>query len=181
MSAESDGETRDSDGSFFVLWSKHQRTVLAYLVTLVGDPNDAEDLLQETAMVLWRKRGSFDGRSQFTSWACGVARLEALTFLRRRAKMGQAFSDELFEHLADRLEDRLEKQPTLVEDRRRALQECLKQLDGKQHALLRLRYYEGISAATIAKRLSATADTIHGKLKRLRAKLASCIDYRLRA
>lgn len=170
----------DPDAEFFSLWSKHHSTVFAYIVSLVQDSDSAADVLQETAAVLWRKRRRYDRKTRFTTWACGVARLEAFRFLRERKKSSLQFSDEALRCVAERFEEQLEDEPTLVEDRRRALHVCLQTLTGQQRELLQARYIEGVSTSDVAKRFDVSLDSLYAKLKRIRAKMASCIEHRLR-
>ncbi|MEM9185114.1 MAG: sigma-70 family RNA polymerase sigma factor [Planctomycetota bacterium] len=170
----------DSDTEFFALWAQHQSMVFAYLVSLVTDPDDAADVLQETAITLWKKRDRYDRTSRFTTWACGVARLEAFRFMRERRKSGIRFSEDTLRSLADRLETRLAEEPAFIEDRRRALSHCLQCLDEQQRELLKVRYVEGVSTATLAQLFGLSVDSLYAKLKRIRARLATCIEHQLR-
>lgn len=179
MTADTAG-VEDPDAEFFALWSKHHSTVFAYVVSLVADLDDASDVLQDTAATLWKKREKYDGECQFTTWACGVARLEAFRFLRERRRASLRFSEETLRQLADRIESRLEDEPSFIEDRRNALHACLQGLGARQRELLKARYVEGLPASAIADRVGHSVDSLYAKLKRIRARLATCIEHRLR-
>ncbi len=58
---------------FVELYSAAHRSVYACVMTLVRDPSDADEVLQETSLVLWRKFNDFRPDGDFVSWACGIA------------------------------------------------------------------------------------------------------------
>src|SRR2546422_8450823 len=74
---------------------QNQSRLYGYVHCLVRDLNDADDLFQQTTLILWKKFAEFDRRGSFFAWACGVARLEVANFLRSRARHRLYFSDEL--------------------------------------------------------------------------------------
>lgn len=55
-----------------------QNSVFAYILSLVGNPDAARDIQQETNVVLWRKAGEFKEGSNFMPWALGIARMQVL-------------------------------------------------------------------------------------------------------
>src|SRR5262245_41105154 len=91
--------TRRVDGrskaEFAELLRRDQSRLLAYLHSLVRDLDDAEDLFQQTTVILWKKFSDFDRARSFFAWAAGVARFEAANFLRTRGRHRLYFSDEL--------------------------------------------------------------------------------------
>ena len=62
--------------------ARHQSQLFGYIYSLVRDLDDADDLFQQTSLVLWDKFDLFDPSRSFVGWACGVARYEVLNFLR---------------------------------------------------------------------------------------------------
>src|SRR5260370_38282020 len=72
-----------------------QTRLYGYIHSLARDLNDTDDLFQQTALILWKKFDEFDSRRSFFSWACGIARLEVVNFLRSRARQRLYFSDDL--------------------------------------------------------------------------------------
>src|SRR5262249_35559801 len=72
-----------------------QTRLYGYIHALVRDLNDADDLYQQTALILWKKFAEFDRSRSFFAWACGIARLEAASFLRSRSRQRLYFSDDL--------------------------------------------------------------------------------------
>jgi RNA polymerase sigma-70 factor, ECF subfamily len=64
-----------SDGQrvFAEQLTRDQHRIFAYIVTLVANRDDAEDIFQDACLVLWEKWKEYDSRRSFFGWACGVA------------------------------------------------------------------------------------------------------------
>jgi RNA polymerase sigma-70 factor, ECF subfamily len=160
---------------FVVLYANHQRQLLGYLVTLVHDLHDAEDLLQQTALILWRKFEEFAPDSDFCRWACRIAHLEAISFLRTRQSKRARLSDELLAELA---KERLEY-ARHYDCYRDLLQGCLEKLAPRDRELVRRCYAETGRIREIAPRMGRTADSVYHSLQRIRRSLLDCIERAL--
>lgn len=89
----------DPSEEFVSLLTQHQRVLLAFILGLVPDRNDAEDIRQRTNIMLWRKREDFQSGTSFCSWAFSVARWEAKGFLRERGrKSWLVYDDDVATH-----------------------------------------------------------------------------------
>jgi RNA polymerase sigma-70 factor (ECF subfamily) len=157
------------------LFAEHLRAcqarLLGYLHSLVRDLDDAEDLFQQTAVVLWRKFDDFDGTRSFFAWACGVARFETTNFLRARGRQKLYFSDELNLLLVEAQEGLREDED---EARREALTGCVEKLRQRDRQLLQACYgTEGVNA--VAERLGRSSQSVHNSLRRIRRGLFECI------
>src|SRR6478736_2339846 len=86
---------------FLRLLTEHEAALRTFVRALLPSLSDASEVMQETAVVLWRKFGEFDAARDFRKWAFGVARLQALAYLRDRARDRHVFDDELLGRLAD--------------------------------------------------------------------------------
>ena len=101
------GYSRNTDGRLEPLGRvraplyPHQRRVYIYLLSLVHSVADAEELLQETAYILWKKFDEFRPGTNFGAWACRVAYLEAAKF-RERHKGELPLSPQFLERIAQR-------------------------------------------------------------------------------
>src|SRR5262245_57502343 len=95
----------EKTAEFASLLERHQTQLFSYIYSLVRDLNDADDLFQQTSLILWDKFDQFDGEKSFIAWSCGVARYEVLNFLRSRSRQRLYFSDELGMLLIDAHDD----------------------------------------------------------------------------
>jgi RNA polymerase sigma-70 factor (ECF subfamily) len=162
---------RADAGEFVQLFSVHQRSVHAYILTLVPSAADADDIMQETSLALWQKFPEFDPKRDFFRWACGVAYVAVLRFRRRTAKDKLWFNEELLQLISTDLLDRKDTQ----ELRRQALRECMKKLDAHQRRYIDARYRAGSSVERVAQEFGRPANTVYRMLARIRDKLFDCI------
>src|SRR5262245_32939751 len=94
------------DPSLFVrLLLQHHNAMLRFILPLVGNLDDAQDVLQETASALWQKFDRYDPQQPFLAWAKQFARNEVLMHHRRRRRY-TFLTEELIETLVDRQAER---------------------------------------------------------------------------
>jgi RNA polymerase sigma-70 factor (ECF subfamily) len=157
-----------------LLNAAHDRLV-AYLVSLLGNHHDAEDVFQQASVTMWRRFDTFEPGTNFDAWATKVAFYESREFRRLEARERFQFSDTLLETLAaERLPD-LEH----TDARMAALEHCMGKLDDSSRALVEAAYFEEGSIRTLAAQLGRAPQTLYNKLNLLRRMLAECIERRL--
>jgi RNA polymerase sigma-70 factor (ECF subfamily) len=157
-------------------WTEAQPIVAGYLSAVVPDFQEAEDLLQEVAVILLRKFPEYDAKRPFVGWAIGIAKLEVLMARRSHARNRLLYQGDLLERLGDACE---ELAPEL-EERSHALRECVRALQGRANELLRLRYEEALEPRTIAARVGMAIVAVRVALSRTRASLRECIERKLK-
>ena len=91
---------RDREELFLKFFLENQRRIYAFILALVPVPSDADDLLQETAAVMWRKLDEFKRGSDFIAWAISIARYQVLAFRKTQMRNRFRFSDVTYEALA---------------------------------------------------------------------------------
>lgn len=165
----------DRNEQLAVYWTRAQPTVAAFITSMVVDFNDAEDVLQQTAVALVRKFEDYDPQRPFVAWAIGMARNEVLKHRRSRAMQRELLSDDLLGQLAATHEEMADE----LDAMRRVLGKCLEAVDGQPRQALDLRYEEDLKPAAIADRLGLAAGTVRVMLHRVRAALRECIERRL--
>jgi RNA polymerase sigma-70 factor (ECF subfamily) len=161
---------------FVRLLSRHQKQVYSYLLTLLTNPADAEEVLQETSITLWRKFGDFDPQSDFRAWALSVAYWEVQAFRKKRSRDRLVFSDQLLEHLS-RDVDKFSKSLDL---RRQALADCILNLSARDRSLLVCRYRPGSTTASVASEVGRSVAAIYKALNRIHTALLECARRVLR-
>jgi RNA polymerase sigma-70 factor, ECF subfamily len=163
---------------FVGLFARHQSAIFGYILSLLPTWADAEDVFQQTSLVLWRKFDEFDladPASNFASWGCQIARYKALNHLKKHGRDRHVFSDDLVGLLADEgIEDtrRLEAQ-------RRALAGCLGHLHARHRQLISLSYGGGTTIRQVAENLGRTPNSLYKVLNKIRAGLLRCIEKTL--
>lgn len=160
---------------FIELFVRYQRSVYGYIQSIVPNINEADEIFQETSLVLWKKREDFDHDLEFLPWACGVARKVAGN---HRAKHGRdrhsfSFSEAFLEQLATVRANRSE----WLESALAALGDCLGRLRDDQRLLLQMRYNHQNSIDQVAEQMNCTSNTIYQKLHRIRQRLYDCVRF----
>jgi RNA polymerase sigma-70 factor (ECF subfamily) len=164
-----DSERQRQFAEYFVL---HQARVYGYIVTMLPNRHDAEDVFSNTSLILWEKWDQFDARRDFAAWACGIARNEVHNFLRTRAHDHVSLSEKMLDELAD---VRLQSQP-LLNRRRLKLADCMKKLDFICREMLERSYAAGASIKAIAKQFRLTPNALSLRLRRLRREMLECVE-----
>lgn len=154
---------------FLRLYVENEESLRGFVRSLVPTLDDAREVMQETAAVLWKKYDTLDSPSNFRRWAFGVARFEALAFRRDKARDRHVFGEELISLLADDpIHDAC--------DEAQHLQGCLQKLPKKQHKLVEAVYAHGARIDKMATASGKTPMALYKTLHRIRMNLADCIQ-----
>ncbi len=167
MEAGSDRKVEFAD-----LLRRDQSRLFGYIHSLVRDLNDADDLFQQTTLILWKKFDEFDRQRSFFSWACGVARLEISNFVRSRGRQRLYFSDDLSLLL---VQAQTEISDDELEDRRDALARCMENLRPPDRDLITECYGDAEGVHVAAGRRSRSTQSVYNSLRRIRRVLFECI------
>jgi RNA polymerase sigma-70 factor, ECF subfamily len=160
---------------FVRLFFDGQREVLRYILALVSDIDDAHEILQETAIDLWKKFDRYDPACSFVPWACRFAFLRVLKFREQKSRRSKYLSLESITQLAALRSENDE----ILEDRRRALATCLKQLSDSDRLMVEQRYSRHMPVAAIAEVTGRNMSTLYKALERIRRQLFECVNRRL--
>ena len=157
--------------------TRSQRQLHAFILSMVWHPADADDVLQQTNLVLWEKAAEFDGSRPFLPWAMRFAQLQTLAWLKRRQRQQKrlVFDNDLARLLAD---EAAADEPAF-EARRRALAWCLQKLRPEQRELIARRYEPEASVKALAEAGGTTPKAVSDKLRRIRRALLDCIEQTL--
>ena len=157
------------------LFTRHQRPLYLFLLTQCPNPIEAEEILQETNVIIWKKYSQFSPGTNFFAWTCKIARYEFLKHRDRRMKDRIVFSDEFISTVAAEVEER----SATLEQRREALIECLRKLNNKDRELIEKRYSPGESGKSVAAFLGRPANAVYQSLSRIRKTLHSCVTRQM--
>lgn len=174
MSASSPHET-ESRKRLVALMTRHQRQIFAYIYTLVPDRHDAEDLLQETSVVICDKFDGFTPGTDFVAWACQIAWWRIRYARQKFARAKVVFDDDVLEKVAHTAHA---MRPEL-DERHEALAHCLQKLAARDRELLLTRYEPGCGVAEAAERTGRSMDAAYKALNRLRKLLHDCVSHEL--
>jgi RNA polymerase sigma-70 factor (ECF subfamily) len=159
------------------LWVKAQPTIASFIRVMVPDPQQAEDVLQETAVDCVGKFHTYDRSRPFEAWAVGVARYQVLEWRRKFARQRHIFDDELVKRIAAGYQ----RQSSRAESMRIALQECVGETSERRRKILELFYGREKKTDVIGDELHMTGMAVRQLLSRTRSALRRCIELRMAA
>jgi RNA polymerase sigma-70 factor (ECF subfamily) len=155
---------------FMRLFLKVQPALRSYLLSLLRNGADADDVFQEVSLVLWERFGDYDRGHPFLNWAFGIARNHAARWRRASPRARAWLPPEVEEKLAvtyAEIEDELAP-------RRRALRNCVEKLGTQARELLSLRYEKLWSLQQIALARGMTLNAANKALGKIRKALSDC-------
>ena len=158
---------------FVELLTQHRSQLFGYLYALLRNLDDAEDVYQDTAMVLWSKFDQYASGTHFFRWACVVARNCTATFLKQKRRDRRYFSPAFQEELAAIQAD---MGPVDLEQSHEALIDCMKKLPEADRQLIAVCYGSRRAFKQIAEQLGRSAQSVYDALCRIRHQLLECID-----
>jgi RNA polymerase sigma-70 factor (ECF subfamily) len=159
---------------FARLFSRHARRIYGLIMTLVFNHQDAEEVFQNSSVVMWNKFGEFQPGSNFFAWSSRIAYFEVLNHMKRQRR-SRTLSDEALESLANEavaLSDQ-------TSARQAALEDCLSRLAANDRQLLQERYYQQRPPKQIASLQSRSVDSVYRALNRIHNVLLNCVERSL--
>ena len=162
---------------FVQLFSRTQRRIYLHILGQVGNPTDADEVLQETNVVIWSKFDRFELGTNFIAWTFQIANYEVLKFRDRRRSSRLVFSEDVIEAIAEESEESQDD----LDLRRAALNECLDKLRSKDRELIQTRYAPGNKGKDVADVLGRPSNSVYQSIGRIRKTLFECINRRLSA
>ncbi|WP_442481690.1 sigma-70 family RNA polymerase sigma factor [Aeoliella sp. SH292] len=156
---------------FLRLFSRDSRRIYNFVFSLVMSHADAEEVFQETCIVLWKKFDTYQPEGNFLGWACQIALYEVMQ-LRRKSKRLKLLDDNALEALADQAMAHSD----LLNTRQSALELCIEKLAETDRVLIEQRYRQQRAPKEIAASLSRSVYSVYRALTRIHAALLSCVN-----
>ena len=151
-----------------------QRSLYAYILTLLPNRTDAEDVLQETNLILCRKANEYDPEGHFQGWAFQIARYQVMAHITKSKRNRLQFSTDIIETLAAEQIDT--KKLALSQ---KALQLCYDLLPEHMKQIARLRFREESHLKYIALKVGRPIGSVSATLHRIRINLTNCVRKKL--
>jgi RNA polymerase sigma-70 factor, ECF subfamily len=125
-----------SGAEFVRLLTLYQPNIYLYIRSLVLNPDEAADILQNTNLVLWEKRDQFQNDTSFLAWAFQITRYKLREQMAQRKRKCLCFSDAMVDELALKASQYVGADSDLTDDLRR----CLAQLAATDREIIGQRY-----------------------------------------
>ena len=175
---QEENESASEDDRYEVFVAKfahHEPDLRRFIRSLLPTWTDTDEVLQQTAIVIWRKFEQYDPETNFMKWACVIARFEALAYRRKMARDRLVFREDVLELMADEGAEELEARRAEHD----ALESCLLALPEKQRKFITLAYTPGVKVKELAEEAGSTAAAFYMRLKRIRHQLMECVESKV--
>jgi RNA polymerase sigma-70 factor, ECF subfamily len=168
VKAHKEPESRD----FIELMTEFQPRLYGYILSLSGNPDAANDVLQEANVVLWKQSGQFTPGSNFKAWAFRIAHFQFMAYRQKQLRDKVLFNEELLSKLASEAKE----MDDTYEERAVALEQCLARMPARSREAIHLRYVDELNIEQMATRLQRNSNAIYQILFRARRWLIECVQ-----
>lgn len=152
--------------AFEMLIGPYAKALGGYIAYRVKNQNDANDILQETMLSVWRSISSYKSESSFKTWAFTIARRRLADFYRKKDNSLPLTG------LGDILhaDDDLSKSVTRMD-----VKSALTRLSDKENELVHLVFHAGLSYAEISEVMNIPTGTVKSRISGIKTKLKPLI------
>jgi RNA polymerase sigma-70 factor (ECF subfamily) len=167
----------DKNRAFLRLFLQNERRLYAYILVLLPNRADADDLLQEVSLALWDSFDAIGPPADFLAWARRIAYFKVLNFFkharRRQNHLSQVFLARVAETAAQQAE------VLQLDDRREALAGCVEKLPPRDRDLLARRFADGATTQSTSEAVGRSVDSVYKALAKIRQVLFECVQKTL--
>ncbi len=156
----------------------HQPALIAYAYAMLSDYAAAQDVVQNTLVVIARKYGDFTEGTSMLAWCRAIVRLQVLSYIRKNRRE-QSIEDRVLQDAMDSAfaaHQSDQDAPVRLD----CLRECLAKLPEQSRELLRLRYEDNAAYRDIGDKLGATLETVRKRLFRTKQQLGDCVRLQMK-
>lgn len=162
----------DRTEQFLRHYSGCESQLRAYLMALLGNWSDVEDVFQETTLALWRSFDDFVPGTSFMTWAKQIAFHRVLQFRVSKQRRGVPCSEAFL----NAVQQTIVSQSDQLDSRLRALTDCVAKLAEADRKLVAMRYESNRSIKEVAVQMGRPANTLYKALERIRHALVVCVE-----
>lgn len=156
--------------TFICLLTANHKRIYGFIRAVVPHGSDADDIMQETVMTMWRRFHEFQPGSNFAAWGIAVAKYRIQKF-RSRATGRIVFSDEAIDQVLSQYTVAMKE----LDARMEALEHCLALLKERDRRMVRMRYELGLRADSMAERIGLSTHGIYKAMARIHKMLLRCM------
>lgn len=163
--------------AFHALLTQNECWLRAYVYSLLVNNADADDLIQESKITMWRHFDRFELGTDFRAWAARIATNQVRNY--RRSKKCHTTGGVLDEKFFDVIAAEIDRQESQLLQEAEALKSCVQKLPFQHQAVLNWRYYDGCEIEEVAARAGRSIEAVYRLLSRIRLTLGECIKSRI--
>ena len=159
------------------LYQQHHRAVYAYIRLRVGNDEAAEELLNDTFMVAFKRPHRFDGSCEYRTWLIGIAKRLCSNWLRKHARVRQVEAEPLDDTHIETIpvEAMTALQGMEEQELRDAMQICIDKLPERQREAIYWHWHQELKLSQIANNMACSEGSIKTHLHHARNKVMDCL------
>ncbi len=165
----------ENSKQFLSLLMKHQTRIHTYILYHIPNKIDAEDILQDTILVMLDKFSEFEEGTNFLAWGIVIARNKIMSFKQSKARSRMVFDDSIVSQIEKEVTENFD----LFNEESEELKNCIVKLPEKHKKYLRLRYEKSMSYREIGKEISISMQAVHKTMSRIHIALLKCVRLNL--
>lgn len=174
---ESNTKSQDEHINQFITdLMNHQTRIRAYILTMVSNLSDADDIHQQAAQVMWQKYREAQPIKHFGAWAIRISHNIILNYYTKKKEL--LFSG-LSKHAMEDIANRTLQVNDQLEIRKQALQSCVNKLDEQDREFIYFRYNHGQTIKNTAKHFGRSVHSLYRSMTRIHKNLMKCIQGKI--
>ncbi|MBN2063778.1 MAG: sigma-70 family RNA polymerase sigma factor [Sedimentisphaerales bacterium] len=170
-----DSDAPEKNDVFIRLFTKNQSQIYGYIVSLIGNLNDGEDIFQDVASAMWLNFDKFQQGTDFTAWGIRIAKNKVIDFVRKRRSSKILFSDETIALISDFRSGESQAREIKI----KILEECIGKLSQKDQDLVKLRYNQHNTTKSLADRFGRSVEGLYKTMARIHCALYKCMQRKM--
>ncbi len=163
--------------NFFQLYLKCQRRLYAYILMLVPNSSDADDILQKTSSIMWEKFDTYSPDASFGAWAVSISKYVIYDHYKKKRKSHVIFKGEMLEIVSESAMASTRG----TDERLSILKGCVEELDSNDRKLINIRYEQGLKIKDIAEQVGRPVQGFYKTMNRIHNLLLNCIRRKMLA
>ena len=178
MDHDHNNEESNRNEQFLKLLRQNEKKIYGYILAALPNQAIAEDIMQETIVVMWRKFSKYKSGTKFSTWGIVIARFLILEYLKKKRQSIIQFSPEAIENIKEVYED-----SDNSGDRVEALRKCIEKMPEAEKKIIKLRYMSGDNPTIkqVAQKMGKPIQGMYKHMSKLHYILQECVENTLAA
>lgn len=163
--------SQEDEAALRELYVRYGQRMYVYALSLTNLPQKADDIVQDTLIVVWQSAGRFRGEGRVLAWLLGIVHHTAMKSLRHSHQPITEAMEELLPALAVSPEERIQ-----AKEQVQSLRRGLESLSAEHRAVLELVFYQGLSLKEVAQVCDCPVGTVKSRLSYARKHLRGILS-----
>ncbi len=157
---------------FVTLLTANYYKIHSFIMSLVPNKADSEDVLQSTVTYMWEHFDDFEPGSRFLAWAFVIAKYQVLTYRKKLSRSKVCFNDDLL----DLILAEYQQKPSEIDIKFEKLEQCLSKLNEQDQKIIKRRFQDDSKVRSIAQEFDTTENRIYKRIARIKDALLKCVN-----